>query len=87
MTDILYTKNNGIATITINRPERGNSLAPKMQAMFRDIWADVRDNIDVRVAVVQAAGDKHFCTGFDVSEADSEDAADNIFVDKPSGNR
>jgi E-phenylitaconyl-CoA hydratase len=83
MADILYTKHKNIATITINRPERGNSLAPKMQQRFKDIWADVRDDIDVRVAIVQAAGDKHFCTGFDVSEADSDDAADTIFVDKP----
>ena len=83
MTDILYSKHNGIATITINRPERGNSLAPTMQQQFRALWADVRDNIDVRVAIIQAAGDKHFCTGFDVSEADSDEAADEVFVDKP----
>jgi len=80
---ILYEKKDGIATITINRVERGNSLAPHMQQKFRAIWADVRDNIDVRVAIIQAAGDKHFCTGFDVSEADSDAAADEVFVDKP----
>ncbi len=83
MDGVLYEKQDGIATITINRPERGNSLAPHMQAKFRAIWADVRDNHDVRVAVIQAAGDRHFCTGFDVSEADSDDAADEVFVDKP----
>lgn len=83
MTDILYEKKNGVATITINRPERGNSLAPKMQQQFKNIWADVRDNPDVRIAIIQAAGDKHFCTGFDVGEADSADAADAVFVDKP----
>jgi enoyl-CoA hydratase/carnithine racemase len=83
MEGVLYEKNNGIATITINRPDRGNSLAPQMQAMFRAIWSDVRDNNDVRVAVVQAAGERHFCTGFDVSEADSDEAADDVFVDKP----
>jgi enoyl-CoA hydratase/carnithine racemase len=83
MDGLLYEKENGIATITINRPDRGNSLAPHMQAKFRAIWADVRDNHDVRVAVIQAAGERHFCTGFDVSEADSDDAADEVFVDKP----
>lgn len=80
---ILYEKKDGIATITINRAERGNSLAPHMQQKFRAIWADVRDNIDVRVAIIQAAGDKHFCTGFDVAEAGSDAATDEIFVDKP----
>ena len=83
MEGVRYEKQDGIATITIDRTERGNSLAPAMQAMFRAIWADVRDNPDVRVAVIGAAGERHFCTGFDVSEADSDDAADDIFVDKP----
>lgn len=80
---VCYEISGGIATITIDRTARGNSLAPAMQAMFRAIWSDVRDNADVRVAVITAAGDRHFCTGFDVAEADSEEAADAVFVDKP----
>jgi E-phenylitaconyl-CoA hydratase len=83
MDGVRYHKDNGIATITIDRVARGNSLAPAMQAMFRAIWSDVRDNPDVRVAIVTAAGERHFCTGFDVAEADSEAAADEVFVDKP----
>jgi E-phenylitaconyl-CoA hydratase len=83
MDGVRYEISGGIATITIDRTARGNSLAPAMQAMFRAIWSDVRDNADVRVAVITAAGDRHFCTGFDVAEADSEEAADAVFVDKP----
>jgi enoyl-CoA hydratase/carnithine racemase len=83
MDGVTYARRNGIATITINRPGRGNALAPHMQQKFRAIWADVRDNLDVHVAIIQAAGDKHFCTGFDVAEAGSDDAADEVFVDKP----
>ena len=83
MDGVLYQKRDGIATITINRPDRGNSLAPHMQALFKAIWADVRDNADVRVAIINAAGNRHFCTGFDVSEADSDAASDDVFVDKP----
>jgi E-phenylitaconyl-CoA hydratase len=83
MEGVRYEKDGGIATITINRVERGNSLTPAMQAMFRAIWSDVRDNPEVRVAVISAEGERHFCTGFDVSEADSDDAAENVFVDKP----
>jgi len=79
---VTYAKSDGIATITLNRPDRGNSLAPPMMAIFRAIWADVRDDPDVRVAVIGAAGDRHFCTGMDVSEADGEDAGD-VFVDAP----
>ena len=54
-----------------------------MQAMFRAIWSDVRDNPEVRVAVITATGERHFCTGFDVAEADGEAAAEDVFVDKP----
>ncbi|MFT4520764.1 MAG: E-phenylitaconyl-CoA hydratase [Halioglobus sp.] len=83
MDGVLYEKVNGIATITINRSDRGNSLTPAMQGMFRAIWADVRDNPDVRVAIITASGERHFCTGFDVNEAASDEAADEVFVDKP----
>lgn len=79
---VLYERRNGIATITIDRPERGNSLAPAMQKIFRAIWADVRDNDAIRVAIVKASGEKHFCTGFDVAEAGGDDASD-VFVDAP----
>ncbi len=79
---VRYECANGIATITLDRPQRGNSLAPNMHRVIRAIWSDVRDNDDIRVAVVQATGEKHFCTGFDVAEAESDDA-DEVFVDKP----
>ena len=83
MEGVLYENNDGVATITLNRPERGNSLTPNMQSLFKAIWADVRDNPDVRVAVINATGERHFCTGFNVAEADSDEAAEEVFVDKP----
>jgi E-phenylitaconyl-CoA hydratase len=79
---VVYEKDDGIAIIRLNRPERGNSLAPAMMAVMKAIWEDVRDDRDVRVAVVTAAGEKHFCTGMDVAEAEGEDA-DAVFVDRP----
>ena len=77
-----YDKRGGIAYVTLDRPERGNSLTPAMHSMVRDVWADVRDDPDVRVAIVSATGDRHFSTGFDVSEADAGDAGD-VFIDEP----
>jgi E-phenylitaconyl-CoA hydratase len=79
---VLYRVEGGVARITLNRPARGNSLAPGMQAVFRAIWAEVRDNDEVRVAIVDASGDRHFCTGFDVAEADAEDAGE-VFSNRP----
>jgi len=72
----------GIVVITLDRPARGNSLAPGMMAVFRAIWSEVRDDPAIRVAIVTAAGEKHFCTGFDVSEADGEDAK-AVFANRP----
>ena len=79
---VRYEKRDGIATITIDRPDRGNSLAPGMQAVFRAIWSEVRDDDAIRVAIVTAAGERHFCTGFDVSEAEGEEA-ETVFNNRP----
>jgi enoyl-CoA hydratase/carnithine racemase len=79
---VRYEKDGGIAVVTLNRPERGNSLAPAMQAVVKAIWEDVRDDPGVRVAIVTAAGERHFCTGMDVAEAEGDDA-DEVFVDRP----
>lgn len=79
---VLYELRGDIAIITLNRPERGNSLAPGMMAVFRAIWESVREDPAVRVAVITAAGERHFCTGLDVAEADG-DAAGEVFVDRP----
>lgn len=66
--NILYTKGNWRATITINRPEVYNCLnletLRELQAAFEDAaWDD-----DVAVLIVTGAGDKAFCTGADMKE-------------------
>ncbi len=71
-----------IATLTIDRLERGNSLTPRMHGVFRELWSRVRDDPEIRVAIVTAAGERHFSTGFDVSEAGADDA-DEVFANKP----
>jgi enoyl-CoA hydratase/carnithine racemase len=78
MTDVLYEKKDGIAVITINRPEKGNSLTKKMEATFKSIWAEVREDPGIRVSIVTAAGDRHFSTGFDVSTADDGPVAPDL---------
>ena len=75
-------RDDGIAVLTLDRPERGNALAPHMQPLVRAVWEEVRDDPAIRVAVVTAAGEKHFCTGFDVAEAEAEGAED-VFANRP----
>lgn len=72
----------GIAILTLDRAERGNSLAPGMMRIFRALWADVRDDPAIRVAIVTAAGEQHFCTGFDVAQAEGPDAG-QVFDNRP----
>jgi len=79
---VLYERRDHLAILTLNRPKRGNSLTPAMQRVFRDLWAEVREDHDIRVAIVTAAGERHFSTGFDVSEAEGEDAG-SIFSNRP----
>ena len=56
----------GIALITINRPERLNAMdAEHYQALSR-AWCQVRDDAAIRVAIVTGAGERSFTTGADI---------------------
>lgn len=58
----------GIATITINRPERMNALDGEHYASLSKIWTRVRDDHAIRCAIVTGAGEKSFCAGADIKE-------------------
>lgn len=57
---------NGVATITINRPEAMNALDAAHYKALSETWIAVRDDKAVRVAIVTGAGDKSFCAGADI---------------------
>ena len=56
----------GIATITINRPERLNAMDAEHYAALSAAWIRVRDDADVRVAIITGAGERAFTTGADI---------------------
>ena len=56
----------GIAVITLNRPERLNAMDAEHYQALSDAWIRVRDDADIRVAVVTGAGEKSFTTGADI---------------------
>jgi len=58
----------GIALIVINRPERRNALDQAHYEMLSQAWRQVRDDSDIRVAIVTGAGDQSFCAGADIKE-------------------
>mgnify|MGYP000576562497 FL=1 len=67
MTEVVKLERNGhVALITLNRPEARNALSPEMLVRLADAWITVRDDPEIRVAVVTGAGDKAFCSGADL---------------------
>jgi len=69
---LVYDEADGVAWVTLNRPEVLNSFDTTMQRELRDLWRWLRRHDDVRVVVLTGAGDKAFCTGIDRSEAIAE---------------
>jgi enoyl-CoA hydratase/carnithine racemase len=64
---LLYEVTDGVATVTINRPERRNALSWTVMTELRHALADARRDDDVRVIVLTGAGEKAFCAGADLS--------------------
>jgi len=67
-TDILYEKTNGVAWITINRPEVRNAFRTITVAELTDAFVDARWDPVIGVVVLTGAGDKAFCSGGDQKE-------------------
>jgi enoyl-CoA hydratase/carnithine racemase len=63
---ILYEVNDGIATITINRPEVLNALNRRANYELTDAWFRFRDDDSTIVAVITGAGERAFCAGADI---------------------
>ena len=63
--DILYEKSEGIAKITINRPEVRNAFRPQTVAQMIEALDDARDDESIGVIILTGAGDKAFCSGGD----------------------
>ena len=63
--ELLLDVTDGVATITLNRPDAKNAVTPRMLDTLIDVLADLEENTDVRAIVLTGAG-KAFCAGGDV---------------------
>jgi enoyl-CoA hydratase len=63
---LLYEKKDGIAFVTMNRPDVRNAINTEMLVRLADAWQDVNDDPAVHVAILRGAGDKAFCAGADL---------------------
>jgi enoyl-CoA hydratase/carnithine racemase len=66
--EVLYSVADNIATITLNRPERMNTISRKMLAQLSALFLKADADADVRVVVLTAAG-RMFCAGLDMVSA------------------
>ena len=70
MTEILFTVEDHVATVTLDRPRKLNAMTPAMIAELQAHTRTINENRDVRVVVLRAMGEKSFCAGSDVGGLD-----------------
>jgi enoyl-CoA hydratase len=63
---VKYEVAEGVATVTLNNPEKRNMLSGQMLVELVDAMKTARDSEDVRAVVLTGAGDKVFCAGADL---------------------
>lgn len=64
---IEFTKRDGIAVVTLNRPEKKNAMLIGMRDRIAEISQEINDDDEIRVVILTGAG-TDFCAGADVSE-------------------
>ncbi|MEI8031971.1 MAG: 1,4-dihydroxy-2-naphthoyl-CoA synthase [Chlorobiaceae bacterium] len=81
-TDILYHKAEGIAKITINRPERRNAFRPQTVDEMIEALQDARNDQEIGVIILTGQGDLAFCSGGDQKIRGNAGYADSQGVNK-----
>jgi 2-(1,2-epoxy-1,2-dihydrophenyl)acetyl-CoA isomerase len=64
--ELLAKIENQVLWLTLNRPDAGNAITPRVRNRMIEHFDDANTNFNVRAIVVTAVGDKHFCTGADL---------------------
>ena len=70
---LLYSVENNVARITINREQQRNAITPEAIELFHDYLDRAGADPEVRAVLVTGAGDKAFCTGAQLGEGLSKD--------------
>ena len=67
-----------VLEVTLDRPN-ANAIDLATSRIMGDIFADFRDDPELRVAIITAAGEKFFCPGWDLKAAANGDAVDGDY--------
>ena len=65
--DLLTRLDNGVLWLTINRADKGNAIPYYLRDQLIDAFREAQFDLGVRAIVLTAAGERHFCTGADLS--------------------
>jgi enoyl-CoA hydratase len=65
---LLFERRDGLAVVTINRPEKLNALNQKVMRELHACFESVRDDDAVRAVILTGAGEKSFVAGADIGE-------------------
>jgi enoyl-CoA hydratase len=65
---LLTSLDNGIFTITINRPDKLNALNKQVMSDLLSVMSDVENNSDIKAVILTGSGQKGFVAGADISE-------------------
>jgi enoyl-CoA hydratase/carnithine racemase len=65
---VLYEKKDGIACVTLNRPQALNAFSVRMRDDLYEVLQAIKADDEVRVAIIKGAGNKAFCAGADLKE-------------------
>jgi crotonobetainyl-CoA hydratase len=79
MSNPIKTNRTGaILEITLDRP-KANAIDLATSRIMGEVFADFRDDPDLRVAIITGAGEKFFCPGWDLKAANDGDAVDGDY--------
>ena len=67
--DLLFTVEDGIATVTINRPGQRNALSISVSNGLARLWQKIDEDNSIRVVILTSADCGTFCAGLDLKEA------------------
>lgn len=63
---LLVNRKNNVATLTLNRPAKKNSLSPELIQLLLDTLAELAVDDQIRALVIRGCGEDAFCSGYDI---------------------
>jgi len=73
---LLVQPKGNICTLTLNRPQKKNSLSLELVERLRSTLKELAEDDGVRTVILRGAGDESFCSGFDIGSLPTQSKAD-----------